>query len=355
MRILHVITSLRTGGAEKLILDLVPLLKKRGAQVDVLLFDEVDTPFLKALKEEGILVYSLPFGKYIYNPFHILSLIPYLFRYDIIHTHNTACQYFVAIAYYIFFPKVKLVTTEHNTTNRRRNIFFFRIIDKFIYHQYHTIISVSNKTTENLRKYVKGIRKIHTVFNGINLSDFQDISPVKRDMGLKIICMVAGFRKQKDQMTLIRALSELPSNYHLWLIGEGETKQACVQLTQDLNLLNRVSFLGERTDVPRFLKASDVIVMSSHYEGLSLSSIEGMAVNRPFIASDVDGLHEIVKGAGVLFKEGDNRELAEKIRELVDDDKYAAEIAKACLSVAIQYDIRKVADSYFSLYEETIK
>jgi glycosyltransferase involved in cell wall biosynthesis len=51
------------------------------------------------------------------------------------------------------------------------------------------------------------------------------------------------------------------------------------------------------------LKTADIVVLSSHYEGLSLASIEGMASGKPFIASDVPGLHEVVKGADLLFED----------------------------------------------------
>ena len=61
-------------------------------------------------------------------------------------------------------------------------------------------------------------------------------------------------------------------------------------LNIELNVSDRVHFLGVRTDVPTLLKAADIVVMSSHFEGLSLSNIEGMAAGKPFVASDVDGI-----------------------------------------------------------------
>ena len=67
------------------------------------------------------------------------------------------------------------------------------------------------------------------------------------------------------------------------------------QLALSLGVSDRVRFLGLRTDIPNVLTAADFIVMSSHWEGLSLSNVEGMSAHKPFIASDVNGLREVTK------------------------------------------------------------
>ena len=93
MRILQVITSLHIGGAEKLIVDMVPLYQELGYQVDVLLFDGTETPFKRQLRAKGVTIYELGKGGSVYNPLYIFKLIPFLRKYDIVHTHNTACQW----------------------------------------------------------------------------------------------------------------------------------------------------------------------------------------------------------------------------------------------------------------------
>ena len=109
-------------------------------------------------------------------------------------------------------------------------------------------------------------------------------------------------------------MSELPNNYSLQIVGDGPRRPILEKLAEEKN----VEFLGIRTDIPDILSSTDIVVLSSHWEGLSLSSIEGMASGRPFIASDVDGLHEMVNGAGVLFPDGDHIALASAIRHRND-------------------------------------
>ena len=155
MRILHVITSLRTGGAEKLIVDLLPRLRNLGNEVELLLFDGIRTPFYSQLKQTGIKIHHLAIGGNIYNPLNIFRLIKFIKNFDIIHTHNTACQYFVPFAKLLSNAKCILITTEHSTNNRRRDIVFFKYLDKFIYSKYSAIISISTKATELLTNFIK--------------------------------------------------------------------------------------------------------------------------------------------------------------------------------------------------------
>ena len=102
------------------------------------------------------------------------------------------------------------------------------------------------------------------------------------------------------------------------------------------------------------LKSADVVVMSSHWEGLSLSNIEGMSSGRPFVASDVDGLREVTKGYGVLFPHGDAEALANIIRKLHDDKAYYDEVAEKCHQRALMFDIDKMVDGYEAVYRELV-
>ena len=171
MKILQVITSLRTGGAEKLMLDLIPRLKEHGLEVDLLLFDGTDTPFKRQALEMGIKIYDLGIGGSVYDPRRLFKLVPFMGKYDIIHTHNTAPQIFAAFDK--MFGKAKLVTTEHNTTNRRRDWKGYKVIDDWMYNRYSTVICISDQAEENLRKYLSGSKAdILTIYNGVDLKKY---------------------------------------------------------------------------------------------------------------------------------------------------------------------------------------
>lgn len=357
MKILQVITSLRIGGAEKLIVDMVPLYQEQGHQVDVLLFDGTETPFKKQLRDKGVTIYEFGIGGTVYNPLYIFKLIPFLRKYDIVHTHNTACQLFAALG--CVLCSVALTTTEHNTSNRRRNWKWYKLLDKWMYSRYRAVVSISPATTEQLINHVSIKCPVYTIPNGINVKTYQSAPPLERH-ALKcsdisfLVVMVAGFRNQKDQDTVIRAMKNLPTCIQLCLVGDGVRRNMCEQLTKELGLTDRVLFAGIRSDVSEVLKTADVVVMSSHFEGFGLAAVEGMATGKPVVATNVPGLAEVVQGAGILFPHGDAEALADIILRLKEEPSYYRQIADQCMRRASEYDIRKTIDLYLQLYKSLI-
>lgn len=355
MRILHIITSLRTGGAEKLMVDLLPRLQSMNNDFEILLFDGIRTTFYDKLESQGIKIHKLDYNKNVYNPILLIKLFFFFLKnkYDIIHTHNTACQLFTAIVS-IFFS-FQLITTEHNTTNRRRKIKWYKLIDKWMYNRYDNVICISKIAENNLRDYLRSENdKIITIQNGIDINTFSKAQPLSRNNDKQIIAMVAGFRKEKDQDTLIKALNFLPKDkFELWLIGDGERKELLKTLVHSKGLQNNVVFWGIRNDVPSILKSADIIVMSSHYEGLSLSNLEGMASGKPLVASNVDGLREVTQNYGLLFEHGNSKDLADKITLLANDKNLYREVAKKCYRRACQFDINEMAIIYNNIYNKS--
>ena len=283
-------------------------------------------------------------------------------NYDIVHTHNSSPQLFVAIA--SLFSHTNLVSTEHNTSNRKRNWMWYRPIESWMYSRYDHVICISKIAEEKLREYMGGewlikssnkYKSITTINNGIDVNTISEAEPCKELLDLKesrrSILMVAGFRKQKNQDTIIRALSLLDKEkYEVWFAGIGERMEEVKQLALSLGVSDRVRFLGLRTDIPNVLRAADVIVMSSHWEGLSLSNVEGMSAGKPFIASDVNGLREVTKDWGLLFPHEDAKQLAALLQRLATDDAYYKQIAQRCYERAKQFDINEMVRAYNQVY-----
>ena len=352
MKILHIITSLATGGAEHLMVDLLPRLRELGYDVEILLFDGKHTPFYEQLEATGIAIHNLSMGGNVYHPRNLWRLTQFLcqHRYDIVHTHNTACQLFVPIARILSRSKIRLFTTEHSANNRRRSKWWLKPIDRWMYGRYERVICISEQPRKNLEEHIGHRNNIVTVLNGVDVARFSH--PIK-DITANdqfVITMVASLSAAKDQDTLIRAIALLPEQYHLQLVGDGPRRAELDALSQQLGMSDRITFLGIRTDIPEIMEQSDVMVLSSHWEGLSLSSIEGMASGRPFVASDVDGLREVVEGYGVLFPEGDSPALAHTIQELCENPERYHKVAQRCQQRAQEFDISVMANRYSELY-----
>lgn len=359
MKVLHVITSLLTGGAEKLMVDLLPRIKSHGYEVEICSFDSTVTPFRIMLENAGVKVYSFHKGVgKVYNPLNIWRLYKLIKKgnYDVVHTHNTAPELFTALAN--LFINTSLVTTEHSTSNRRRAYRFYFLIDRWMFRQYESVICISDQSLENHCKYLgfESCKNACVIYNGIDYNKYKNADPAQdiRKLSSRIITNVASYSTPKDQPTLIKAMKFLPKEFHLCLVGDGPRRIEYEFLIKELNLNERVHLLGIRNDIPNVLAASDYVVMCSHYEGLSLSSLEGMASGKPFLSDNVDGLREIVQGNGVLFEHEDSKGLADAILSLDEDVDYRTSVIASCQSKALQYDINNVVDCYIGIYRNIL-
>ena len=280
MRILYVINSLGCGGAEKLLSELAPIMKKlKNIDVNILLLTSNNNMFYDSLIEENIKIDFLKYNN-IYDPRNIFEIRKYLKdgHYDIVHSHLFPTQYWVAFSRLFLKKKnLKFITTEHSTHNKRRNKFYFRYIERIIYSNYDLIISISKETQQRLLKWIspRNIKKYVIIENGINLSEFVFAEPLSQKIignvikdNTKFLCMVGSFKKQKDQATIIKAMKHLPDNIILLLIGDGPLRQYNEELAKKLGVNEKVKFLGIRKDIPNILK--HLILLSCHLIGKDL-------------------------------------------------------------------------------------
>ncbi|MGC4129830.1 MAG: glycosyltransferase [Bergeyella sp.] len=363
MRILQIINSLGTGGAEKLLLDTLPLYRQAGIEMDLLVLWDNNHPFLQKLKELNCCkIYVLKQSanyKDIYNPLHIFKIKKILKQYDIAHVHLFPAQYFSVFANQLNGSKTKLLFTEHNTSNTRIGKFWFKPIEKYIYKRYSRLVCISYEINEIYQDYLKGIVRQEVIHNGVDVGRIFNAESLDKNQffsqyqnGDKIILQVSAFRPQKDQKTLIDALDFLGNEYKVILVGAGDTEEEIKNYVIQKKLDGRVFFLGQYMDIPRLLKSVDYVVLSSKYEGLSLASIEGLASGRPFIASDVPGLRDVVQGAGLLFEQGNAEELAQLIQQLSEDSELYQKTVEKCLARAEDYDIHVMVEKHIDLYRK---
>lgn len=358
MKILHIINSLETGGAEKLLVDTLSLYAARGLKVDLLLLNGVRHPFLEELAQKNCCrIFSLGTSS-LYHPKYIFKIIPFLRKYDLAHIHLFPANYYAVLAKIFSGSKIKLIFTEHNSSNRRMASPFFRKLDSYFYNIYSKVVAISDGVKMALSAHIKDASKIVVIENGVNLARVYK-APLSADIKLlfplvntKLLLQVGGFRLEKDQDTTIRSLLHLPDTYHLLLVGDGARKKELSALVSRLSLHCRVHFLGKRTDVFSILKSVDCVVVSSHWEGFGLAAVEGMAAGKPVVASNVTGVSDVLKGAGILFPLGDDKKLAAEIIHLCEDKAHYDKIVEQCLSRAQQYDISTMVAKHISLYEE---
>lgn len=361
MKLSIIINSLNIGGAEKLVADSFPLIKEKIEETQLIVLKHSPSFIAKQLDHKDEHVKFLDKGS-LYNPFLIFKLIPILRKSEVIHFHLFPTLYWVVIASMFVRNKPKLIYTEHSTHNKRRDSKIFKFLDRLVYSRIDKIVSISKDVDTNIKKHLGQTfeSKVSLIHNGVDLQTITSATAYhKSDLEFEdcdiLLLQVSSFRWQKDQATLMKALKSLPSDYKLLLAGDGPLREEMEHLVKELDLTRRVHFLGNRPDVPNLLKTADIIVLSSKHEGLSLASIEAMASGKPFIASDVPGLREIVKGYGLLFEQGNEKALADTILSLEKNPGMKENVVKACQKRAEEFDIQKMVRAYIALYNSFIK
>jgi glycosyltransferase involved in cell wall biosynthesis len=153
--------------------------------------------------------------------------------------------------------------------------------------------------------------------NGI---DPDTVAQARHDSGTPRIVSVGRFKAPKDFITLIRALSGLPTcSFSAQIIGSGPDHEDIEEEIRSMELTNGVELLGERDDVLELLARADIFALSTTSEGLPMTVLEAMAAGLPVVASAVGGVPELVvhEQTGLLVPAGDSEALGAALGRLV--------------------------------------
>lgn len=361
MKILHITNGLSEGGVETLLYNLCHNTIRYGNDVSILVLNGNEIKMKHLFENIGIKVYSCKSC----NPYslkNILTIRKYLSHYALIHVHLFPPQLYTIIAY-LSLPKSKrpiIITTEHSTYNNRRKHNLFKLLDRFFYSKYKKIICISKQTELNLCQWLDSNKlnnNIITITNGIDLNKFADSSNTINNFltvnsQCNYIVMVGRFAHPKDQLTLIRAFKYCTQNAHLIFIGTGPNMQKCKLEAENLNLTDRVHFIGHSDNVAGILKGCKIGVLSTQWDGFGLVAIEYMASGIPAVCSDVDGLRDIVGNQSLLFQPGNINELANLLNKLLNDNTFYSAMKDYCKNNAEKYSASSMAQKYIEIYQD---
>lgn len=350
MRLLHVITSLEIGGAQRLLSALLPIQKMQGIDISLLVYERVDNNFTHQIEEADIPIISLDTHNF-KSPQNIFRLRKIFKDYDIVHVHLFPSLYWSALAS-IKLKDTKLVWTEHSTSNNRRGKWYLRFIEKFVYSRYKRIISISQQTQDALHRWIKLTDERFVVIN--NGVDIKAFASIIKPIIPKSLIMISRFVSSKDQETVIRAMKQINKDAILRFIGDGENLPHCKSVAKEYGVEDRVQFLGARSDVAELIAESYIGIQSSNWEGFGLTAVEIMSCGKPVIATNVEGLRQVVEGAGEIFPVGGVNELAAKVNYLLNNDDHYHTISERCKRRAKQYDISVMAMKYYEVYKSII-
>lgn len=356
IRVLHIISTLETGGAEVLLGDLARRFGPLGVHAEILCLSSRPSLLQVNLTNEGIpVIYGRSASPY--SPLQVLSVRKQILRqqYDIVHCHLFPGQLWGCLGARMASLNIPLVTTEHSTWNRRRYR-VFRPLDRWLYSQYSKIACIGTSAERALRVWLQPQDLPTTIVpNGIDLARFTRAPETARRQGdtLTTLVCVANLRQGKGHDTLLRAVSLIPG-IKLLLAGDGALRQNLEHLVAELRITERVQFLGTRNDVPDILGAADIYVQPSYWEGFGIAAVEAMAAGVPVVASDVPGLSDVVGQAGLLFEAGSVSGLKECIVRLMGDPLLREQVASRAKQRSRQFSVENTAAAYVRLYESLL-
>ena len=222
MKVLFICDTLASGGAQKLLTDLLEVVYKK-IECTVLSLSDKDDKYSKNINSLGIKVISISQE---INTIGILKCIKEIIlaeNYDLIHANLVHSIYYSAIVNIIYRKKIPpLVLTEHSTDDKRRHWAIFKPIEKIVYSQYKKVISISNQTQNNLISWLRprDVGKFKVIYNGINLDKFYNAkgySRTNKDFDYQqddfVMCLVGSFTPQKNHSTIIEVIKKLPPIY----------------------------------------------------------------------------------------------------------------------------------------------
>jgi len=208
-----------------------------------------------------------------------------------------------------------------------------------------------------------GVKNIKIIPNGINLKRFQNLDRKmnRKKLGLKdefTIITVARLEKVKGIKYLIKALALLNDKYKLLIIGNGSERKNLENLTEKLNLQDRVRFLGEilKEEIPKYLSAADCFVLPSLSEGFGIVILEAMAVNIPVIATKIGGVLDIIKDGetGVLVDPKNPEQISKALFKLCSQPEFSKQLIEQAFSNLSKYNWDNIIEMVYKIYEKHV-
>ena len=273
---------------------------------------------------------------------------------DLVHVHLFPSTLYMALLKKMGICKASLVTTEHNTYNRRMGIWYGRYLDTFVYSAYTRIIAISEGTQEALSQWLPNISpKLQVINNGARMA-FQDYTTRPNPKVVQLVT-TARLHPQKNHDTALYALSKLPKELNFrWLIaGQGEEYYRLKELVVSLKLESKVRFLGQVEEVDKLLAEADIFLLPSRWEGFGLSVVEAMNASLPIVAGDVPGLRELVKGprpTGLLVQPQEPDSIAQAIEQLIQSPQLRSELGKNGFMRSFKYCESQMLRQYRMMY-----
>lgn len=358
MKVLHLIPSMESGGAQRLLSVLLPAQAAQGVEVSLALYHLKGNLLERNLRREGVALYSLDAGngRSLRDMIRAVSGIRRLSRgFDVVHVHLFPALYHAAIA--SVFSSAPYIYTEHSSGNRRRSMPFpVRCLERVVYRTYASLAAVSGDSASALAEWIGyDTGRVRRVYNGVSAAEGRYAGLRRkccRDGEVRLL-MMSRFVDAKDQDSLLRAMAAMRHReVSAVFAGDGPRLQECRHLAEELGIASRCDFPGHVDDVGRLMAEADIGVQMSHREGFGLAPVEMMAAGLPVVVSNQEGMIEAVGDAALVVPVADSMKLAEALDLLIDSEGLRNELIKKGMERSMIFSVERCAGDYIKEYRK---
>lgn len=326
-RILFIIPTLDRGGAEKQLTLLATRLPRSEFDVEVCALTR-GGPFQQALEQAGIAV-SVLHKRFKIDPFAAGRLARLIGRgrFDIVHTWLFAANsYGRWLARRARVPVV--IASERCADHWKGAAELF--IDRWLAPATDRILVNSRAVAEFYARAGIAAERIECIPNGVELEpgDGADPQTIRAELGIPPGSPIMGFvgrlwpqKRVQDFLWAADIIKNVKPHVFSLVVGDGPQRDWLLRYAADIDMLDRVKFLGSRNDVPRLLAAIDLLVLPSEFEGMPNVVLEAMWAGKPVVATNIPGTDEVlVDGVtGFLVPVGDRAAIARRANLLLED------------------------------------
>lgn len=257
--------------------------------------------------------------------------------------------------------RVPVITTLHGTdiTLVGRDKTYAPVVT-FSINESDAITAVSNNLREETFKSFKIEKEIEVIYNFVDVARFnrKPIDAFRKSIapnGEKILLHVSNFRKLKRVPDVVKVFYEVQQKIpaKLLFVGDGPERPAAEELCRDLQLCDKIQFVGRQEQIEDILAIGDLFLLPSEYESFGLAALEAMAAGVPVVTTNVGGLKEIIiQGeTGYMAEVGDVDALRGFVLDILKDEQTLRAFKQRALAHAKSFDIHNIVPLYEKLYE----
>ncbi len=360
--ILFIIDAMIQGGGPKVCYELIRALPADRYKPCLVALFELGS-LGEALVAAGVPTLNLSL-RHPFSPQQLLAALPQITAFArqqevrLLHAHLTAAGLYGGLAARRL--GLPALFTIHGQLSRRRPL---RWVERGVRQLFPLLVAVGHQVEQETKSNLlaPGRRRVLQVYNGIDTAYWQP--PPTRDAARSELCitMVANFFREKDHTTAIEAFRRLQqrcqARIRLQLVGDGEGRSAVERQVGELGL-NNVDFLGAVDGTRAILTQTDIALLASFSEGISLAVLEAMAMGLPVVASDVGGMREVLADGmeGLLVPPGDPESLCCALARLAQDARLRAEMGKrGRAKVEAQFSLAAMTSAYMDSYDKLME